>query len=87
MEGVLARSFCELNPFFFLNNKGILYLKCLKALYGYSNAARLFYNELDHSLTEKMNFIRNKYDPCVYNQGSENGEITTNKTHVDDLKV
>jgi predicted patatin/cPLA2 family phospholipase len=50
-------------------------------------ASRLFYNELDHSLTEKMNFVRNKYDTCVYNRRNENGEVTTIKTHVNDLKV
>jgi hypothetical protein len=34
-----------------------------------------------------MNFLRNKYDPCVYNRKNEDGTVTTIKTHVDDLKV
>jgi hypothetical protein len=34
-----------------------------------------------------MNFLRNKYDPCVYNRENEDGTVTTIKTHVDDLKV
>ncbi len=62
-------------------------MKCLKALYGHMEASRLFYNDLDHSLTEKMNFVRNKYDTCVYNRRNENGEVTTIKAHVNDLKV
>ena len=34
-----------------------------------------------------MNFVRNQYDPCVYNRKSQNGEIITIKTHIDDLKI
>lgn len=34
-----------------------------------------------------MGFIRNKYDPCVYNQVNEEREISTIKTHVDDVKI
>ena len=56
MEGELAELFAELNPEFKLDEDGILYLRCLKALYGHIEAARLFYDELDNSLTMKMNF-------------------------------
>jgi hypothetical protein len=56
MEGELAELFTELNPEFKLDEDGILYLRCLKALYGHIEAARLFYDELDNSLTMKMNF-------------------------------
>jgi hypothetical protein len=86
MEGELAELFTELSPDLKLDENGILYLKCLKALYGHIEAARLFYDELDSSLTMKMNFQRNKYDPCVYNKETENGWITV-RTHVDDLKI
>jgi hypothetical protein len=70
-----------------MQKDGILYLKCLKALYGHIEAARLFYDELKSSLTKRMNFVRNKYDPCVYNRSNKNGEITTIKTHVNDMKL
>jgi hypothetical protein len=86
MEGELAELFAELNPDLKLDENGILYLKCLKALYGHIEAARLFYDKLDNSLTMKMNFQRNKYDPCVYNKETENGWITV-RTHVGDLKI
>jgi hypothetical protein len=76
MEGELAELFVELNPEFKLNKDGVLYLKCLKALYGHIEAAILFYDELDTSLTTRMNFKQNKYDPCVYNKETENGQVT-----------
>jgi hypothetical protein len=56
MEGELAELFAELNPEFKLDEDGVLYLRCLMALYGHIEAARLFYDELDNSLTTKMNF-------------------------------
>ena len=56
MEGELAGLFVELNPEFCFNEHGVLYLRCLKALYGHIEAARLFYNELNYSLTERTSF-------------------------------
>lgn len=56
MEGELVELFAELNPEFKLDENGVLYLRCLKALYGHIEAARLFYDELDNSLTSKMSF-------------------------------
>jgi hypothetical protein len=37
-------------------------------LYGHVEVARLFYNELHQSLTEKNGIHLNQYDPCVYNK-------------------
>ena len=79
MDGELAEAFMEFNPKFKLNEDGVLYLQCVKALYGHIEAARLFYDELDNSLTEKMDFVRNKKD-------TRDGKVTI-RTHVDDLKV
>jgi hypothetical protein len=70
-----------------MEDGGILYLKCLKALYGHMEAARLFYDDLDSSLVKKMNFTRNQYDPCIYNRKSQTREMITIKTHVDYLKI
>ncbi len=61
----------------------MLYLKCLKALYGHIEVARLFYK--DYLLTEQMRFEKKKHDPCVYNMRTEEG-LTTIRTHVGDLK-
>ncbi len=88
MDEELADLFCELNPALneIRDENGVLYLRCKKALYGHIEAARLFYNDLNVSLTEKMGFKRNAYDPCIYNKLTEKGIITV-RTHVDDLKV
>jgi hypothetical protein len=86
MDGELAEVFIELNPGFEADEHGVLFLQCDKALYGHIEAARLFYDELDHSLQNKMGFQQNQYDPCVYNKIT-NGDRITIKTHVDDLKI
>jgi peptide methionine sulfoxide reductase MsrA len=86
MDGELAAAFAELNPEFQPDEQEVLYLRCLKALYGHIEAARLFYDELNNSLINKMKFTRNRYDPCVYNTQTEDGMVTI-KTHVDNLKV
>ena len=33
-----------------------------------TSAARLFYDDFNQTLVKKMNFVRNSYDPCVYNK-------------------
>jgi hypothetical protein len=43
-------------------------------------------DELDNALVNRMGFIQNQYDPCVYNKATEDGLVTI-CTHVDDLKV
>jgi hypothetical protein len=86
MDGELAEAFVELNSDFELDENGILYLQCDKALYGHIEAARLFYDDLDDSLHRKMGFQQNQYDPCVYNKVIDGDRITI-KTHVDDLKI
>jgi len=75
-----------LNDNFKIDSSGIMYLKCVKALYGHVEATRLFYNDLNKTLVEKMGFVRNGYDPCVYNKKTEDGFVTVH-THVDDLKI
>jgi len=65
----------------------VMYLKCAKALHGHMEAARLFYCDLNTSLTMKMNFVRNRYDPCIYNKEAYKKEPVTVWTHVDDLKL
>ena len=39
MYGELAQAFVELNPNFQLDENGMLYLRCVKALYGHIEAA------------------------------------------------
>jgi hypothetical protein len=86
MGGELAQMMCELDPELQVDENGMLYLKCVKALYGYIEAARLFYNDLNHSLANVMGFKRNQYDPCVYNKDTNDGVVTV-RVHVDNLKA
>jgi len=86
MDEELAKAFSELNSEFKLDKDGALYLQCDKALYGHIEAAHLFYDELDNSLTNKIGFVQNSYDPCVYDKIIDGDRITI-KTHADDLKI
>jgi hypothetical protein len=63
MDGQLAELMNELNPDFKKQVDGIMYLRCIEALYGHVEAARLFYDDLNKTLVEKMSFVRNRYDP------------------------
>ena len=62
-----------------------LYGRLVKAVYGTSVGAIIFYNKLSKHLTDH-GFILNKYDMCTFNK-IVNGEQTTVQFHVDDLKV
>jgi len=52
-------------------------LKCIKALYGHIEAARLFYDDLNKTIQEKLNFQQNRYGPYVYNKITKDGIETT----------
>jgi hypothetical protein len=86
VEVELVVLLCERNTEFQLDKKGVLYLKCVKALYGHLETAKLFYDDLDASLMQRMGFVRNAYDTCIYNKRTKEGSVTI-RTHVDDLKV
>ena len=49
------------------NNKKILYLRLLKALYGCVKSALLWY-ELFSTTLKDMGFVLNPYDECVANK-------------------
>jgi hypothetical protein len=63
MNGELAQIISEINPKFQVNENGVLYLRCVKALYGQIEAARLFYDNLNTTIQKKLGFKQNKYDP------------------------
>jgi hypothetical protein len=86
MTGELAQIMVEINPSMECDEQGTIYLKCIKALNGHIEAARLFYDDLNYSIQHKMGFKQNQYDPCVYNRGSNKEEDVTIRVHVDDLK-
>ncbi len=84
--GELAQLMCELDPTLECDEQGHIYMRCVKALYGHIEATRLFYDDLNHSIIEKMQFKKNGCDPCVYNKRTKDGAITI-RVHVDDLKI
>jgi hypothetical protein len=51
IKGELAELMQELSPSFKIKNYGFMYLKCIKALYGLLEAARLYYDNLIETLT------------------------------------
>ena len=67
------------------NNKRVLYLRLVKALYGCVKSAVLWY-ELFASTLTKMGFVLNPYDPCVANKLIEGSQCTI-VWYVDDNKI
>jgi hypothetical protein len=86
MTGELAQIMCEIDPNLKQDQKGIIYLKCVKALYSHIEAARLFYDDLNKTIQDVMEFKQNRFDPWVYNKETEEGTVTI-RVHVDDLKI
>lgn len=86
MTGELAQLMCKLDKDLQQDNQRILYLQCKKALHGHIEAASLFCDNLNESIQQKMKFVQNMYDPCVYNKQTEDRKVTI-IIHVDDLKI
>jgi hypothetical protein len=67
------------------DEKGYTYVKLKKALYGCIQSAKLWYDKLCGVLIN-AGYIRNDYDPCLFNK-TVNGEQVTIAFHVDDLLI
>jgi hypothetical protein len=67
------------------NQKKVLYVEVLKAIYSMLKAALLWYKTFRKDL-EDIGFIFNPYDPCVANKKVQ-GSQQTILFHVDDLKL
>ena len=65
------------------NNKKVIYVQVIRALYGMLVAALLWYKKFKGDL-EAQGFIFNPYDPCVANKLVSNKQHTV-RFHVDDL--
>jgi hypothetical protein len=66
------------------DNKKILYVRMVKALYGMLKSSLLYYKKFRKDI-EEIGFKVNPYDPCVANR-IVNGKQHTIVWHVDDLK-
>jgi hypothetical protein len=86
ITGELAKIMCEIDPDLKQDQKGVIYLKFVKALYGHIEATRLFYDDLNKTIQDVMGFKQNRYDLCVYNKETAEGTVTI-RVHVDNLKI
>jgi hypothetical protein len=90
LQGDIVDVMCEVNAKYaefvaIENNKKVLYLRLLKALYGCVRSALLWY-ELFNNTLEGLGFALNPYDPCVANK-TINGHQCTILWYVDDTKI
>ena len=91
LEGTLAELLTKCDPKLYRqyvvteNNKPVLYVELIKALYGTLRAALIFWRKLTAKLIE-WGFTINLYDWCVANK-QINGQQCTLVWHVDDMKI
>ena len=91
LEGTLAKLLTKCDPKLYRqyvvteNNKPVLYVELIKALYGTLCAALIFWHKLTAKLIE-WGFTINPYDWCVANK-QINGQQCTLVWHVDDMKI
>ena len=91
LEGTLAELLTKCDPKLYRqyvvteNNKPVLYVELVKALYGTLRAALIFWQKLTSKLVE-WGFTINLYDWCVANK-QINGQQCTLVWHVDDMKI
>ena len=91
LEGTLAKLLTKCDPKLYHqyvvteNNKPVLYVELIKALYGTLRAALIFWHKLTAKLIE-WGFMIIPYDWCVANK-QINGQQCTLVWHVDDMKI
>ena len=91
LEGTLAELLTKCDPKLYRqyvvteNNKPVLYVELVKALYGTLRAALIFWRKLTSKLVE-WGFTINLYDWCVANK-QINGQQCTLVWHVDDMNI
>ena len=91
VRGPIAELLCEVDPelykpfLYYENNKPVIYLRVLKAIYGTLRGALLYYQRFRADI-EKLGFEVNPYDPCVANMELDGSQCTL-VWHVDDIKA
>ena len=93
LQGAIVKIMLKINPewrkyviYEGKNSTPTIYSEAIKALYGTVDAAKLFYDNLQHVLVKELGFTTNDYDACVVNK-EINGDQCTIVWHVDDLKI
>ena len=91
LEGTLAKLLTKCDPKLYReyviteNNKRVLYVELIKALYATLHATLIFWQKLTSKLVE-WGFTINPYDWCVANK-QINGQQCTLVWYVDDMKI
>jgi len=87
IDKVPADILCKVDPKYkkFQCEDGSIVVILKKALYGCIESARLFYENVSKTLLD-FGFVKNDYDPCVFNR-TVYGKQCTIVIHVDDLKI
>ena len=85
IDPFLAKLLAQIDPTVEQNTdeKGVVYVKLKKALYGCIQSAKLWYDKLCEVLS-KDGYVKNDYDECLFNK-MVNGVQCTIAFHVDDL--
>jgi Reverse transcriptase (RNA-dependent DNA polymerase) len=88
LDKVMTQFLVELDPTYaeFVRDDGTCVVQLDKALYGTIEAAKLWYDNISAHLISD-GFVRNPYDPCVFNRINANGIQTTVVLYVDDMMV
>ena len=87
LDKVVAEQYIKTKPEYskFLNEKGEMYVKLEKALYGSLQASKLWYQNISSFLL-KCGYIMNDSDPCVFNKWIGK-ECISIGIYVDDLII
>ena len=89
LDRVTSEEMCKIDERYrgFMNDRGCVAVRLLKALYGCVESAKLWNDDIAKTLTDD-GFVPNPQDPCVYNKGTakDNDQITV-VLYVDDLLV
>lgn len=87
LDPLLASMVAEVDPSAKVNidDKGVLFVRLERALYGCVQSSKLWYDKLCEVL-EADGFKKNNYDPCLFNKTVDGAQVTV-AFHVDDLLV
>ena len=89
LDRVTSEEMCKIDERYrsFMNDRGCVAVRLLKALYGCVESAKLWNDNISKTLTDD-GFVPNPQDPCVFNKGTakDKDQITV-VVYVDDLLV
>jgi hypothetical protein len=87
LSPLLSKRLCDIQPDYkrFVDNKGIITVKLLKALYGCIQSAKLWFHTIQRMLLGD-GFVQNPHDQCIFNK-DVNGKMITIGLYVDDLII